>query len=83
MNSTGWICPRCGAVHAPSVLSCHCEPTITVSTPDVHFATAPEEPDKPTRLDPNTVEVLKWINEKRVRGAPIVTYASFTPGGAA
>jgi hypothetical protein len=20
----GWICPRCGAVKAPSVLRCHC-----------------------------------------------------------
>lgn len=22
----GWECPRCHAVHAPSVLSCSCEP---------------------------------------------------------
>jgi hypothetical protein len=24
--TTGWICPRCSVVHAPSVLRCDCKP---------------------------------------------------------
>lgn len=25
---TGWICPRCGKVHAPTVTECDCQPPI-------------------------------------------------------
>jgi len=29
----GWVCPRCGTVHAPFVRDCGCPtPTITLST---------------------------------------------------
>jgi hypothetical protein len=29
----GWICPKCGRVHAPSVSFCECsEPTATITT---------------------------------------------------
>lgn len=24
MNNTGWICPKCGAVHAPHINTCLC-----------------------------------------------------------
>lgn len=35
---TGWICPRCDVVHAPSVLRCECKKnSCTVSAPSEPF----------------------------------------------
>lgn len=38
-NKYGWICPKCGKVHAPCVLTCDCDVWYTYPYGQLHWQT--------------------------------------------
>lgn len=84
--NTGWICPRCSVVHAPSVLRCECKaaekpavvPGEMLKQLEKYVREGPQPPPRPRGIIPGCPNCGRYIGSAPI---PLPGYCAHPPAG--